>query len=93
MKKYTYFNWKDDESGVCFNMLGERFFPRVGVLDDMIPTETIIQYDTNNKTRVTILEEYGDEMVEVQVECYTILNTFNTTEEVITHETASLLPQ
>lgn len=93
MKKYTYFNWKHDESGVCFNMLGQRFFQRIGESDTMIPTETIIQYDTNNTTRVTILEEYQGEMVEVKVECYTILNTFNSKEEVIAHETALLLPQ
>jgi hypothetical protein len=50
-----------------------------------------VEYDTNRTTFVTVEREYHDELIEVQVECFIILNAFNSIEEAVTYETASLL--
>jgi len=92
MKKYTILRHKDDEAGFYYNALGERFFPYTDAMINCLTTNTpIVEYDTNRTTFVTVEREYHDELIEVQVECFIILNAFNSIEEAVTYETASLL--
>lgn len=92
MKKYTYLRHKDEEAGFYYNALGERFFPYTDAMINCLTTNTpIIQYDTNRIVFATMEEEYQGELMEVQVECYLILNAFNNIEEAVNYETASLL--
>jgi len=84
---------KDEESGVYYNLMGERFIPFTSGLMNAVDAEMpIVEYDTNRTMFVTVMEEYQGELVEVEVECFIILNAFNNIEEIVTYETASLLP-
>lgn len=82
----------DDESGVYYNLMNERFFPFTSGLMNAVDAEMpIVEYDTNRTTFVTVMEEYQDELVKVEVECFIILNAFNSIEEAVTYKTSLII--
>jgi hypothetical protein len=93
MKKYTYLRHYDEQAGIYYNLLGERFVPFTNALMNTVTAEApIVEYDDKRTAFITMEEEIDEEIVEVQVECFIFTRAFNNIEEIVSLETRTLLP-
>ena len=95
MKKYTILRQHDEQAGIYYNLMGDRFIPFTDGLMNTLTTDTpIVEYDDRRTAFITIKEEINPsgEMEEVQVECFLFTRAFNNIEEIVSLETRTLLP-